>query len=198
MMASYFDKPSELLDSYVYGPYHKANTTDVTDTNISNFLDSGILNVPETKLLVVPKVILFFIAFASTLVLVYSLLHNKSSRLFVISTFLAHETLRVSYNLYLSNTLSLLAKNLIKEPEMAHDSIQSIIAARAQQNLSQDHAGIALEENILGGHKEKVAQEAVVKHCLKVLPLVILDQTIALTLSMKASQCFAPRVQKIN
>ena len=56
-----FDIPGELLDKYFFEPRHKWHMSEASaaDTNTQFLVDSGILSIPETKYLNIPKVLLF-------------------------------------------------------------------------------------------------------------------------------------------
>ena len=56
-----FDIPGEFLDKYFFEPRHKWHMSEAStaDTNTQLLVDSGILNIPETKYLNIPKVLLF-------------------------------------------------------------------------------------------------------------------------------------------
>jgi hypothetical protein len=75
----------------------------------------------------------------------------------------------------LTNTLALLAKKLIAEPEITQEAVQGVIKAKAQQALSDSLASIGISDSILG---EKVgAGKVITDFASKLLPKVILDQT---------------------
>ena len=59
-----FDIPGEFLDKYFFEPRHKWHMSEAStaDANTQFLVDSGVLNIPETHYLNIPKVILFGIS----------------------------------------------------------------------------------------------------------------------------------------
>lgn len=94
-----FDIPGEALDNAIFGPYYRSRL-DTTDANTAALIDSGALNMPILKMLNIPKCILFASSTFTGALAVYSLVRSKSASVFVAASIISHETLRLSYNMY--------------------------------------------------------------------------------------------------
>lgn len=187
-----FDIPGSVIDRFLYEPFHKSNQTDLNDKNVIILLDSGMLEVPETKMLNIPKVVLFGVASFSGTVSVYALCTNKSARIAAVSLFIAHESLRVSYNMYLANTLGLLAKKLIQEPDMLGDAFQGVLQAKAQGAANDALRAIGITEHAAAADDPSIHIQKFVK---RLLPKVFLDLTISKMLYELFGGLFAPKAK---
>jgi hypothetical protein len=127
----------EILDKYLYEPRHKHHVVEAADANVQALMSSGVLNIPETKYLNIPKVVLFGFSVLSGTIATYSVVYGKSARLLAVSYFIAAESLRISYNTYMGNTLSLLAKRIADDPEMVNEAVAGIVTAEASKILEQ-------------------------------------------------------------
>ena len=54
------------------------------------------------------------------------------------------EFLRVSYNMYLANTLALLAKRLCEDPEMVNEAVSTLIKAKSSEAMDKGLSTIGI------------------------------------------------------
>ena len=54
------------------------------------------------------------------------------------------EFLRVSYNMYLANTLALLAKRLCEDPEMVNETVSTLIKAKSSEAMDKGLSTIGI------------------------------------------------------
>ena len=93
----------------------------------------------------------------------------------------------------MTNTISLLAKKIMAEPEMVGEAIKGVLTAKAEQTVSDSLKSMGISDGILGENRTD-GSKVITDFAKALLPKVLFDQTlIASILSFFGSKTKAKR-----